>query len=155
MSLSRQFKALARASAFFAGVWASIGAIVGAIWGPSLIGSSVISGLTNFAFMYGTTGAIAGAVTALLLARAESGRNLKEVRSSRVAGWGLLGGIAPAGLFSAMALLAGAPLGAVAPLWGLGLAGGIVGGLVTTSATVAAKKGLVVEANQTSSLPRA
>jgi len=139
MPLSPQFKALGRVSGFFAAIWAAAGALVGAILGPSVLATSALEGLASFALMYGTAGGIAGAATALLVARAESGKDVTTLGPGRIAAWGMLGGSAPAGLFGALGLLAGAPVTAVAPLLGLGLVGGAVGGLVTGSAVAVAK----------------
>jgi hypothetical protein len=139
MTFSRQFKALAKISAFFATTWATVGAVIGAIWGPSAIGGTVVAAAANFAMMYGLVGGIAGATTALLVARVESGRNIGDVPTWRVATWGVFGGSAPAVLFGVLGLLAGAPIAAVLPLVGLSVLSGTLGGAVAAASSTAAK----------------
>lgn len=149
MALSKQFRALARITGFFAGVWAAVGAVLGALVGPTITGDSVLAGAISFAVMYGTVGAIAGATTALLTARAESGRHLSHIPIWRLAAWGVVGGMAPAGLFGALAFfIGGASLSQLLPLLGLGLVTGGVGGLISGSASAAAKRARLTESNK-------
>ena len=154
MTFSRQFRALVRITGFFAGVWATVGAVVGALTGPSITGESVFSAAIGFALMYGTVGAIAGAATALLTARAETGRQLGQIPTWRLAAWGVVGGMAPAVLFGTLAFfIGGASVGELLPRVGLGVVSGGVGGLVTGSASAAAKRARFPESDQAPRLP--
>lgn len=148
MAFSKQFRALARITGFFAGVWAAVGAVLGALAGPSITGESILSGAVGFALMYGTVGAIAGATTALLTARAETGRPLSHIPTWRLAVWGVVGGLAPAVLFGALAFfIGGAPVSELLPLLGVGLVSGGVGGVISGSASAAAKRARLTESN--------
>lgn len=148
MALSKQFRALGRITAFFALVWAAVGAVLGALAGPSVTGESVAAAAMGFAFMYGTVGAIAGATTGWITARAESGRQLGQIPTWRLATWGVVGGLAPAMLFAALGfVVGGAPLSELLPLLGLGVVSGGVGGLVSGSASVAAKRARLAKSN--------
>ena len=141
MALSKQFRALGRITGFFAGVWAIVGAVLGAIAGPSVTGESAVAAAMGFALMYGTVGAMAGATTALLTARAETGRSLGQIPTWRLAAWGVVGGLAPAVLFAALGfVVGGAPVSELVPLLGLGVVSGGVGGLISGSAAAAAKR---------------
>ena len=141
MIFSKQFRALGRITGLFAGVWAAVGAVLGALGGASLPGESLFSAVLGSALMYGTVGAIAGATTALLTSRVERGRQLGAIPTWRLTAWGVVGGMAPAVLFGALALVIGdAPIREVVPLLGLGLGSGAVGGMVSGSASAAAKR---------------
>jgi hypothetical protein len=133
MMMSRQFNALARISGLFGVAWAAVGGSIGLARGPSLIGDERAVAALSFAFMYGCVGAIAGLITALVISRAEHGRDAGSVPRWRMTGWGIVGGVAPAGLFGALGLLAGAPLSAIWPLAGTAVIGGCIGGLITRS----------------------
>ncbi len=147
--MSKQFRALGRITAFFALVWAAVGAVLGALAGPSVTGESAIAAAMGFAFMYGTVGAIAGATTAFLTARAESGRQLGQIPTWRLATWGVVGGLAPAVLFAALGfLVGGTPLRELVPLLGLGVVSGGVGGLISGSASAAAKTARLSESKE-------
>lgn len=137
---TRQFKALLRIAGFFAASWAVVGAAIGAFVGSDLTGETAVVSAIRFAVMYATAGGIAGTTTAWLAARAERGRQLRDIPTWRLAGWGLLGGVAPAAMFGFLALIAGAPVSGVLPLIGLGVVGGGVSGLIAGSASAAAKK---------------
>jgi hypothetical protein len=141
VAFSKQFRALGRITGFFASVWAAVGAVLGALAGPSITGDTALSAAVAFALMYGTVGAIAGASTALLTARAETGRPLSRIPTWRLAVWGVVGGMAPAMLFGTLAFfIGGASVRELVPLLGLGLMSGAAGGLLSGSASVAAKK---------------
>lgn len=140
MALSRQFKALLKIAGFFAGVWAVVGAIIGALVGAPATGEAALAAAIRFALMYATAGGIAGTTTAWLAARAETGRQIGEIPTWRLAAWGVLGGVAPAAIFGFLGLVAGAPVSGVLPLLGLGIIGGGVTGLIAGSATAAAKR---------------
>jgi hypothetical protein len=153
MSLTNQFRALARLSTLFAGAWAVVGGLLGAFRGAELIGESAGSAMLSFAFMYGLVGAIAGIVTSLLIARAERNRPLRELHTGRVAAWGVLGGLAPPALLGTLGLLAGAPLVAILPLAGLGVVSGALGGVASASAVTAAKRAALRESDPVPRLP--
>jgi hypothetical protein len=89
--------------------------------------------------MYGCVGAIAGLTTALLIARAEHGRDAGSIPTRRMTAWGTLGGVAPAALFGVLGLVAGAPPSAIWPLAGVAVIGGCIGGLITRSTSRAAQ----------------
>ena len=149
MAFSKQFRALGRITAFFAGVWAAVGAVLGAVAGPSVTGESALAAAMGFALMYGTVGAIAGATTAVLTARAETGRQLGHIPTWRLATWGVVGGLAPAVLFAALGfVVGGAPVSELLPLLGLGVVSGGVGGLIAGSASAAAKRARLSESNE-------
>ena len=133
MMLSQQFKALARISGLFGTAWAAVGGSIGFAVGPSQIGDGRVAAALSFAFMYGCVGAIAGLITALVISQAEQGREAGSVPRRRMMAWGILGGVAPAALFGALGLLAGAPMSAVWPLAGVAVIGGCIGGLITHS----------------------
>jgi len=137
--LSRQFKALARISGLFGTAWAAVGGAIGFAVGPSQIGDGRGIAALSFAFMYGCVGAIAGLITAMVISRAERGREAGSVPMWRMTEWGVLGGVAPAALFGALGLLAGAPPSAVWPLAGIAVIGGGIGGLITHSTSSAAR----------------
>ena len=137
---STQFRALARLATLFAGAWAVVGGVLGAVRGAALTGQSVGSATLNFAVMYAVVGGIAGIVTSLVVARAERNRSMQELHAGRFAVWGVLGGLAPPALLGTLGLLAGAPLVAVLPLAGLGVIGGAIGGVASAAAVAAAKR---------------
>jgi hypothetical protein len=139
MKFSRQFKALARVALVFAGAWGILGALIGLTKGPALIGGRALSAGLTFAIAYALGGAIAGIATALLLARAESGRRVGEVATWRVVVWGVLGGMSPALLFTVLGLIARAPMAAMLPLAGMAVLGAVIGGVMSGSASAAAK----------------
>jgi hypothetical protein len=148
VAVSKQFRALGRITAFFAVAWAAVGAVLGALAGPSVTGDSAVAAAMSFALMYGTVGAIAGATTALLTARVETGRQLSEIPTWRLATWGVVGGLAPAVLFAALGfVVGGAPLRELVPLLGLGVVSGGVGGLISGSASAAAKRARLSASN--------
>ena len=140
MPFSRQFKALLRIAGFFAGTWAVVGAAIGALVGWAATGDSALVAALRVALMYAIAGGIAGTTTAWLAARAETGRQLRDIPTWRLAAWGVLGGVAPAAIFGFLGLIAGAPVSGVLPLLGLGILGGGVSGLIAGSASAAAKR---------------
>ena len=143
MALSRQFRALTRIAGVFASVWGVVGGLVGVVLGPGITGDTALSSAMTFALMYGTAGAISGVVTALLVARTESGRRIGDMRTWRVAASGVVGGLAPAMLFGGLGVIVGgASLSEVLPLLGLGVVGGLVSGTISGSASAAAKAAL-------------
>ena len=78
MTFSRQFRALGRFAAFFAGAWGLIGVAIGALTWIGSRDGGLLARLANYLVMYGAIGAISGAVTALVVARAEAGRRAEE-----------------------------------------------------------------------------
>ncbi len=153
MAFSRQFRALLRIAGFFAGTWAAVGAAIGALVGSAATGETVLAAAIRFALMYATAGGIAGTTTAWLAARAETGRQLLDIPTWRLAAWGVLGGVAPAAIFGFLGLIAGAPVSGVLPLLGLGVIGGGVSGLIAGSASAAAKRVRPSEPDPTPRLP--
>jgi hypothetical protein len=140
MAFTRQFRALLKITGVFAAVWAAVGGLLGAIRGPDIIGGTALGSAVTLAIPYALFGGMAGAMTVLLAARSESGKDISEVPAWRVAIWGVIGGIAPPLLLSGMGLaFFGAPVSAVLPLLALGVIGGGVGGVISLAASAAAK----------------
>ncbi len=137
---SPQFRALARLSTLFAGMWALVGGLLGAFRGADLIGETPVSAALRFGIMYGLVGAIAGIVTSLLVARVERNQSVRDLHVGRIAAWGVFGGLAPPALMGTLGLIAGAPLIAVLPLVGLCVISGALGGVASASAVTAAKR---------------
>jgi hypothetical protein len=139
---SKQFRALGRITALFAGVWAAGGALLGVIAGPSMTGDPAFIAAAGFAVMYGMVGAIAGATTALLIARAEAGHQVGDIPKRRLTMWGVAGGIAPAALFAALGfVVGGASASQLLPLVGLGVLSGGLGGFVSGAAAASVSDG--------------
>jgi hypothetical protein len=134
MAFSRQFKALAKIGGFFAAAWGAVGTIVSMVAGGPLLPS-----LMTFGVMFGAAGGISGIVTALLVARGEADRAVREVPTWRAALWGILGGVAPAAGLAAIVAASSAPH-AVVPLLVLGAVSGLVGGAITGGAVASAKR---------------
>jgi hypothetical protein len=104
--------------------------------------------------IYGCVGGITGAVTALLIGRAEFGRRIDELPTWRMAAWGFLGGIGPAVFFgSTGAIFFGASASEVLGLLGAGLVTGGVGGAISGSASAAAKRAALSERETHPELP--
>jgi len=144
VAFSRQFRALAKVSAFFAAAWAAAGSLIGALGGVSVAGGAAAAAYT-LGVVFACVGGITGAVTALLVGRAESGRDLSELRAWRVASWSVLGGILPATWFSSMGVLFfGASAAEVVGLLTTGLVSGGVGAIISTSAFATAKRSSLV-----------
>jgi len=148
MAFSRQFTASVKIGGFFAVAWAGAGTAIGAFAGAGAGGGTVGFAVLRFALMYGLAGGIAGVTTAVLAARVERGRRLKDIPTWRLAVWGVVGGAAPAAMFGFLALVAGAPIGGVVPLVGLGVLGGAVSGAIAGSAAAAAKSPLLYEPDE-------
>jgi len=153
MRFTRQFQALLRISAFFAAAWAAVGGIVGALAGPTVIGGSILGAAATFAVPYGLIGGMAGALTVLLVARIEAGKDVTHVPTWRFAVSGVVGGVAPTTLLSALGLLLGAPLAAVLPLLGFGILGGALGGALCAGASAASKADGLSRGDQQQQLP--
>lgn len=140
MQFTRQFKALVRVAVLFSGAWAAIGGIVAGLRWVFDRDGSVLAQVATHAVMYGAVGAISGMATALILARAEAGRQAQQLSTRRVATWGMVGGVAPTALFGLLALVFGAPADSYLPLMGVGIISGGIGAAVAASASVAAKR---------------
>jgi hypothetical protein len=154
MAFSRQFKALGMITGFFAAAWGVVGVLVGALTGVAAGGGAVLASMYTLGILYGCVGGITGAVTALLIGRAEFGRRIDELPTWRIAAWGLLGGIAPAVFFSSMgAIFFGASASEVLGLLGAGLVSGGVGGVISASASAAAKRTALSELDTHPELP--
>ena len=153
MQFTRQFKALARVTALFSGVWAAIGGIVAALTYLTDPDGSLLAQVATHLVMYGAVGAISGMATALILARSEAGRQVEELPTPRIATWGMIGGAAPAALFGLLGMVFGAPAGSYLPLLGVGIVSGAIGATVAASASVAAKRGSLNAGNAKPRLP--
>ncbi len=153
MIFTRQFRALLRISSFFAATWAAVGGIIGAFSGPTVIGGSVLGAAATFAIPYGLIGGMAGALTVLLVARLEAGKDVVRVPIWRFTVSGIVGGMAPTTLLSALGLIFGAPVAAVLPLLGIGIVGGALGGAVCAAGSAAAKADNLSEREQQPQLP--
>jgi len=134
MLLSRQFKALGKIGAVFAGAWGLVGTVVSV-----LAGGGVVPSLLSYGVMFGAAGGISGIATALLAVRGEAGRTIEELSPWRAVLWGFLGGIVPAALLSGIVAMEGA-VDMVLPLLVLGTISGSVGGAVCGIATTSAKR---------------
>jgi hypothetical protein len=135
MALSRQFKALGKITAFFAATWGAVG-VATAAFTTGLTSSSLLA----FGVAFASAGAISGMATALILARAESGRRVDDIPRWRAALWGVLGGGAPAAVFGTLALLVAGQPSAIVSVLGLGLLGGTIGGTISIAAHAAARR---------------
>ncbi len=134
MTLSRQFRALGKIGAFFAGAWGVVGTAVSALAGGGLVPS-----LLSYGIMFGAAGGISGIATALLFARGEAGRSIEEISSWRASLWGFLGGFVPAAILAAIVVAEGAA-DMLVPLLVLGTISGGVGGTVSGIAAMSAKR---------------
>ena len=72
MIFSRQFRALGRIAAAFAGAWAAIGGLIAILTSSSDPDGSLLGWVTTYMFMYGALGTISGFVTALLVAESNA-----------------------------------------------------------------------------------
>lgn len=134
MAVSRQFKALGKIGGLFAAAWGAIGTTVSMVAGGGLLPS-----LMTFGVMFGAAGGISGIVTALLVARGEADRAVREVPIWRATLWGLLGGFAPAAGLAAI-VAASSVADVVVPLLVLGAVSGLFGGAITGIAIASAKR---------------
>ena len=141
MIFSRQFRALGRIAAAFAGVWAVIGGIIALLTGFSDSDGGLLGWVLTHMFMYGALGAIAGLVTALLVARAETGRQIAHLVTGRIVMWGVLGGLAPVALWGVLGVVFGASAQALITLAALGIVSAGLGGAVAASSMAVAKRG--------------
>jgi len=148
VALSRQFKALGKITAFFAGVWGAVGVVTAA-----LTAGVASSTLLAFSVAFASAGAISGLATALLVARGERGRRFEEIPAWRSTLWGVLGGGAPAAVFGILALLFAGNPSAIVSLMGLAAFGGVIGGTITTSAHVAGRQGELPSGDDVDLLP--
>jgi len=137
--LSRKFKAMARIGGFFALAWGVIGTLVGTFGGGSIHLSLFLPSLLSFGVMFGALGGISGISTALLMARAESGRELGDLPLWRVTFWGFIGGFTPGGASALLALAIGAA-DVVGLLLVVSLISGGLGSAISGSAAAAAKQ---------------
>ena len=152
MHLTRQFKALARITIMFAGAWAGIAGVLAGLRYVTDQDGSLLRVATDMT-MYGAVGAISGLVTALILARAEAGRQVEQLPTSRIATWGMIGGATPASLFGLLGLVFGAPADSYLPLMGLGIVSGGLGAVVAAAGSAAAKRGSLEAADTKPRLP--
>ena len=139
MALSRQFKAMGRISGLFAGAWGAVATFVGMLGGGAFHPSLFLPSLLSFGVMFGAVGGMSGISTALLIARAESGRELGDVPIWRVTVWGFLGGFTPGGMSALLALTLGAT-DVLALLIVASLISGGMGSAISGSAAAAAKQ---------------
>ncbi len=153
MQLSRQFKALARITLLFSGAWAGIAGVLAGLRYATDQDGSLVARVATAMTMYGAVGAMSGLVTALILARAEAGRQVEHLPTSRVAIWGMIGGTAPAVLFALLGLVFGAPADSYLPLMGVGIVSGGLGAVVAAAGSAAAKRGSLNAAGAKPRLP--
>jgi len=153
MAFSRQFRALGKITGFFAAAWGVVGVLVAALSGVGADGGAVLASMYTLGIIYGCVGGITGAVTALLIGRAESGRRVDELPSWRIALWGLLGGIAPAVFFGSIGGVFGATVSELLGLLAAGLVSGGFGGVISASASAAAKRTALSEREAPPELP--
>ena len=149
MIFSRQFKALGRIAAAFAGAWAAIGGLIAILTRSSNPDGSLLGWVTTHLFMFGALGAISGFATALLVA--EAGRRVERLATRRVVLWGVIGGSAPIALFGTLGLVFGASAGALLSLGGLAVVGAGLGGAIAASSAAVARRG---ELSKPPSAPR-
>jgi hypothetical protein len=153
MIFSRQFRALGRIAAAFAGAWAVIGGLIAILTGSSDPNGNLLGWVTTHMFMYGTLGAISGLVTALLVA--EAGRQVERLTTRRVVLSGIVGGGAPVALFGTLGLVFGASASALLSLVALGVVSAGLGGAIAASAAAVAKRGEIAKPRTTPRLPAA
>lgn len=151
MIFSRQFRALGRIAAAFAGAWAAIGGLIAILTGSADPDGSLLGWVTTHMFMYGALGAISGFVTALLVA--EAGRRVERLTTRRVALWGVVGGLAPVALFGTLGLVFGASASALLSLVAVAVVSAGLGGALTASSAAMAKRGEISQARTTPRLP--
>jgi hypothetical protein len=138
MPFSRSFRALLRLTGLWAVPWTGFGLLVGAVrWAlaPELrTGTTTLLGwLLNHALAYGALGLISGLYLGLLLVQVAHGGSWAKLPRRRVALWSAVAGTAPALLFSALALIFGAPSTVFLPLAALGIVSGVASTLLATS----------------------
>lgn len=153
MIFSRQFRALGRIAAAFAGAWAAIGGLIAFLTGSSAPDGRLLGWISTHLFMYGALGAISGLVTGLLVA--EAGRRVERLTTRGVALWGIIGGLAPVALFGTLGLVFGAPANALLALVAVGVVSAGLGGAMTVSAAAVARRGAISPAPTTPRLPAA
>lgn len=158
MPFSQQFRALLKLAGLWALAWAVLGGVVAVVrWFSSSdvpsTGNTLGGWVINNAVAYGALGAISGLYLGLLLAQLERGRRAEGISTRRIALWGILGGAAPAVLFTALGLLFGAPAAAYMPLLGLGILSAAGSGILATSAHAAVTRERLVNAHGAHRLP--
>lgn len=146
MAFSQQFRALLKLAGVWALAWTVLGgavAVVRWVMSPELssAGGTLVGWVVNNAIAYGALGSISGLYLGLLLARVERGHRAEGISTRRIALWSILGGAAPAVLFTALGLLFGAPAAAYLPLLGLGVVSAAGSGILAASAHAAATHG--------------
>ena len=145
---SRQFRALFRLAALWAGPWLLLGLLMGwRSWTSQsdLPGSrdpfSLGGWLFLHALVYAMIGVISGTVAGLVIAHFERGQETGSLSPRRVAAWGALGGLAPLAFLGALGLAFGLPNPSIVPLLVIGLANSALTAGVTASALSVAKRG--------------
>jgi hypothetical protein len=138
MLFSRQLRALLKLAVLWATPWTLVGIGLGFyrwVTTPHLPAesASLVGWLAAHAVAFGTLGLISGLGVGLLLARAERGRQVEQIRPRRLALWGIIGGLAPPLLFGMLGLLFGAPRTVYLPLVGLGVASAAISGALMRS----------------------
>lgn len=160
MIFSRQFRALFKLAALWAGPWFLLGLVIGwRSWSsPSeLPGSrdpfSLGGWLMLHALVYAMIGVISGTVAGLVIARFERGQDTSSLSPRRVAAWGALGGLAPLALLVALGLAFGLPNLSLIPVLAIGLANSALTAFATASALSVAKRGIGSEGEVAPQLP--
>ena len=153
MLFSRQLRALAKLAGLWTVPWVVAGLGLGIhrwVTTGHLPGEpgSLGGWLATHGLAFGALGLISGLNVGLLLARAERGRQVEQIKPGRLALWGVIGGLGPPLLFGVLGLLFGAPSTVYLPLAGLGVASGAISGALLTSAVgVARRRALPPEHN--------
>ena len=145
MLFSRQLRALTKLAVLWAAPWTLAGLLLGIYrWMTTahLPGDpgSLLSWLATHGLAFGTLGLISGLDVGLLLAWAERGRQVEQIRPGRLALWGIIGGLGPPLLFGFLGLVFGAPRTVYLPLLGLGF--------ISAAASVALMKSAVGSAGR-------
>ena len=139
MAISRQFRALFKLAVLWATPWTLAGLALGAIrWftgvhPPGDFGA-LLGWLATHGIAFGTLGLISGLQVGLLLARAERGRTVEQIRPGRLTLWGAVGGLGPPLLFGVLGFVFGAPASVYLPLVGLGIASAAISGTLLRAA---------------------
>jgi len=139
MPISRQFRALVKLAVLWGVPWTLAGLALGAIrWFTTIHPPgdlvALLGWLATHGIAFGTLGLISGLDVGLLLARAERGRRVEQVRPARLALWGAIGGLGPPLLFGVLGLLFGAPRSVYLPLLGLGVASAAISAVLMRAA---------------------
>jgi hypothetical protein len=139
MLFTRQLRALMKLAVLWSVPWTLAGLAVGIYRWVTTVHlptdpGSLLGWLATHGLAFGTLGLISGLDVGLLLARAERGRRVEQIKPGRLVLWGVIGGMGPPLLFGLLGLLFGAPSAVFPPLAGLGIvSAAISGGLISSA----------------------